>query len=139
MAKGVKMGCTLWVVTLLVLALITASPSNAVMQCNDAMQRILACQTFVMGGATRPSAQCCAGAQYLDSIAAASQPDRQAICECFKSAAQSLPVNVGKARELPELCNLDSGITIDPNVDCSKKSSEKLANGINLEEVIIGE
>ncbi|KAK2992220.1 hypothetical protein RJ640_005707 [Escallonia rubra] len=139
MARGVKMGCTLWVVTLVVLALITTSPTNAVIQCNDAIGRIIECRPFVTGEATTPSAECCAGAKDLDKIAAASQPDRQAICECFKSAAQSLPVNIAKARELPDLCDLNSGITIDPDIDCSQRSSKEIAIGINLEETVIGE
>ncbi|KAK2992218.1 hypothetical protein RJ640_005705 [Escallonia rubra] len=120
MARGVKMGCTLWVITLLVLALITTSPTNAVIGCNDLLERIFACSAFVSGGSNSPSAECCAALQDLDSMAEASQPERQAICKCFQGINKFYRYFIPRASDLIELCDLESNISIDADVDCSQ-------------------
>nr|XP_009623878.1 non-specific lipid-transfer protein 3-like [Nicotiana tomentosiformis] len=110
--------------TLLALILMTLSLvlgfANADVQCSDVILKIIPCQNFLMSGESSPSVACCSGAQALDKEAAASQPDRQAICGCLKSAAQAFPINVDKAAQLPSLCKLTTKIPISPKVDCSK-------------------
>ncbi|PON52172.1 Lipid transfer protein/Par allergen [Parasponia andersonii] len=46
---------------------------------------------------------------------------RRNLCECFKIAARDLHVNPDRARQIPQLCNLQGApnIRIDPNFDCS--------------------
>nr|AGI92939.1 lipid transfer protein 1 [Nicotiana attenuata] len=94
--------------------------AKADVQCSDVILKIIPCQNFLMSGELYPSVACCSGAQALDKEAAASQPDRQAICGCLKSAAQAFPINVDKAAQLPSLCKLTTKIPINPTVDCSK-------------------
>ncbi|XP_016455845.2 non-specific lipid-transfer protein-like [Nicotiana tabacum] len=110
---------TLLAVILMVISLVLGF-ANAEVQCSDVILKIIPCQNFLMSGESSPSVACCSGAQALDKEAAASQPDRQAICGCLKSAAQAFPVNVDKAAQLPTLCKLTTKIPINPTVDCSK-------------------
>ncbi|XAR57748.1 hypothetical protein NMG60_11026000 [Bertholletia excelsa] len=103
----------------LVLLLLVANPTRAV-TCSDAAQDLLPCLGYLTSGVPVPPDQCCTGAKSLNQIAAASAADRKVLCECLKSAAKSFPVDLKKAKQLPELCNFTPVLPIDPNVDCNK-------------------
>ncbi|KAK3036967.1 LOW QUALITY PROTEIN: hypothetical protein RJ639_030932 [Escallonia herrerae] len=124
MARAVKMGCTLWVVTLVVLALITTGLTNAVIQCNDAIGRIFDCRPFVTGEATTPSAACCAGEKDLDRIAAASRTARrfarassppQSRCLSILRKAGSFPNFAILISALPSTQTSTAAISLDAN------------------------
>ncbi|XP_015079011.1 non-specific lipid-transfer protein-like [Solanum pennellii] len=93
--------------------------ANADVECTDMMKNLMPCQGFLMSGDDSPSVDCCSQAQALDKqFAASDKPDREGICSCLKAATQ-IPINLEKAAMLPSLCNLDTKIPIDPNVDCT--------------------
>ncbi|KAK3036968.1 hypothetical protein RJ639_030933 [Escallonia herrerae] len=115
------MRCTLWVVTLVVLALITTSPTNAFIDCNDVIGRILECSRFVMNQTNTLSKECCDGVEDLARVSeAASQMDRQLICDCFWRLARFWPFDSDLVRDLPDMCPLKSDFAIDPDADCTQ-------------------
>ncbi|KAL2495451.1 Non-specific lipid-transfer protein 8 [Forsythia ovata] len=109
-----------WLVVVVFLTVLVSRFANGVIQCKDAVSKVVPCETFLLSGDSTPSVECCTSAQALDKIAMASQPDRKAICECFKDTAKSFPVNLEKARKLPDLCKLNIKVVIDPNIDCDR-------------------
>lgn len=63
---------------------------------------------------------CCPAIRGLDSQVKAT-PDRQAVCNCLKTQAESYGVKLAKAVNLPGLCKVtDLNVPVNPNVDCSK-------------------
>lgn len=112
-----------WFVAVVFLAVVASHRANGVIQCNDAVSKVVPCETYLLSGDITPSVACCTAVQDLDKIAMASQPDRKAICECFKETAKSFPVNLEKAQKLPDLCKVNIKVTINPNVDCDRYNS----------------
>ncbi|KAF5728887.1 non-specific lipid-transfer protein-like [Tripterygium wilfordii] len=51
---------------------------------------------------------------------AATKKMRQQLCTCFKNASKSFGVLPEKAKQVPQLCNVNVPVPIDPNIDCSK-------------------
>ncbi|KAJ8556337.1 hypothetical protein K7X08_023095 [Anisodus acutangulus] len=106
--------------TLLALALILGQ-TNAAIQCGtDVIPKVISCESFMIGQAPTPSKDCCVGLQSLAKTAAASQPDRKAICTCLAAAMKPFPVDFKKAKKLPVLCHFTPFVPIEPNPDCSK-------------------
>ncbi|KAL6992862.1 hypothetical protein U1Q18_010982, partial [Sarracenia purpurea var. burkii] len=105
-----------WWVGLVVLALV-ASPGQAI-SCQDAEVKLFPCLSFLVGKGDGVTVPCCDGAQALNRLAA-SKPDRQAVCGCFKRLAPSLGVKADRAKQIPTLCKIDVGVPIDFSVDCS--------------------
>ncbi|KAL3627441.1 hypothetical protein CASFOL_028804 [Castilleja foliolosa] len=94
--------------------------AKAEIQCSDALSKVLPCEAYLLSGAVGPSAECCSAVQSLSKMATASDGDRKALCQCFKQIANSMPVNLAKAQQLPDLCHVSiGGVKIDPNVDCN--------------------
>nr|ATU75069.1 nonspecific lipid transfer protein [Pinus sylvestris]QWM97377.1 non-specific lipid transfer protein [Pinus sylvestris]QWM97378.1 non-specific lipid transfer protein [Pinus sylvestris] len=88
--------------------------------CNQVVSAMTPCATYLLGNAATPAAACCPSIRGLDSQVKAT-PDRQAVCNCLKTQAQSYGVKLGKAANLPGLCKVtDLNVPISPNVDCSK-------------------
>lgn len=88
--------------------------------CQDAIARMLPCQGFLIGIGDI-SVACCQSAQSLSQIANTNPQDRTSICQSLKQAANVIGINVARAQQIPQLCQIDlaSGL-IDPNVDCNK-------------------
>ncbi|XP_060204035.1 non-specific lipid-transfer protein A-like [Lycium barbarum] len=106
--------------TLFGLALIVGQ-TNATIQCGtDVMPKVMSCGSYMVGPAPTPSKECCVGLQDLAKIAAASQPDRKAICTCITAAMKTVPVDFEKAKKLPDLCHFKPFMPLDRNPDCSK-------------------
>ncbi|KAI3456493.1 hypothetical protein Pfo_013156, partial [Paulownia fortunei] len=118
-------GCFKWLVAVMFMALVVGQ-ATAEIPCNDAVSQVLPCEAYLLSGDTTPSAACCSAVQSLDKIAAASVGDRKAICECFKETAKSFPINLGKAQQLPRLCHVTIGVTVDPNVNCDRVYYKKI-------------
>ncbi|KAK4439377.1 hypothetical protein Salat_0272600 [Sesamum alatum] len=106
-----------WLVAVVFLALVVGR-GTAEVQCSDAVSQLLPCEGFLLGGDTAPSAGCCVSVQSLANIAAASQSDRKALCQCFKDTAKTFPINLDNARQLPQLCHVNINVAIDPSVNC---------------------
>ncbi|KAF5474894.1 hypothetical protein F2P56_006747 [Juglans regia] len=104
---------------LVILTLISACHSEAI-PCPEVTLTLLPCRPFLVG--TRPDYpgfSCCLGVQRLNREASMTNT-RKALCRCFKKAASGLHVDVDKAKQLPQLCNVNNPVPIDPNVNCNK-------------------
>ncbi|KAE8695001.1 Non-specific lipid-transfer protein [Hibiscus syriacus] len=75
------------------------------------------CISYLTNGGEVPPA-CCSGVKYLNA-AAQTTPDRQAACNCLKSAASSMNnVIYSFASELPRKCGVSIPYQISPSTDC---------------------
>ncbi|CAH9140665.1 unnamed protein product [Cuscuta epithymum] len=104
--------------TILIIIMASAS-ATAGIPCSNVVPKVFPCSGYLIGGDSSPSEACCGGAQDLDAQAAASRPDRQAICGCLQAAAAVFPIDVEKAATLNDSCHLKNKIPIDLSVDCS--------------------
>nr|XP_009762169.1 PREDICTED: non-specific lipid-transfer protein-like [Nicotiana sylvestris] len=103
-----------------ILALILSQNKADTIKCVDLILKAVPCEGFLLSQGVTPSQECCVILQDLSRDAAACQPNRQAMCQCFKAATLTFPIDIQKAQRLPQLCNFTSTIPIDPNVYCSK-------------------
>ncbi|KAK4439376.1 hypothetical protein Salat_0272500 [Sesamum alatum] len=110
---------SVWVVGLLVLAVGTSRPVSAI-SCLDAVTRLMPCQPFLLGASSSVTVPCCQGAESLNQLAGSDRGQLKTLCQCLKQAAVSIGVNVDRAKQLPQLCNITVPVPIDPNVDCDR-------------------
>nr|XP_004513718.2 non-specific lipid-transfer protein A-like [Cicer arietinum] len=86
--------------------------------CPGAIFSLVPCVPFLTGLGSAPSASCCAGAnnvfQKADNVQA-----RRDLCNCLKGASSKFGVNSDKAKQLPQLCNINLSFPIDLNIDCN--------------------
>uniref|UniRef100_A0A0E0LCD0 Non-specific lipid-transfer protein n=1 Tax=Oryza punctata TaxID=4537 RepID=A0A0E0LCD0_ORYPU len=89
--------------------------------CSDVIADVTPCLGFLQGDDDHPSGECCDGLSSLVAAAATTE-DRQAACECLKSAVsgQFTAVEAAPARDLPADCGLSLPYTFSPDVDCSQ-------------------
>ncbi|RBG47962.1 hypothetical protein BRM46_09900, partial [Xanthomonas oryzae pv. oryzae] len=92
------------VVALLCLVVATA-PTVQAITCGQVTSSLAPCIPYLkQGGAVPPS--CCAGVRSLNA-AAKTTPDRQAVCNCLKSAAGAISgFNANNAAVLPGKCGV---------------------------------
>ncbi|KAK2406204.1 non-specific lipid-transfer protein [Trifolium repens] len=74
------------------------------------------CTGYLKGGAGDPSPACCSGLKKLNA-AGATTPDRQAACNCLKSAISGLSTNI--AAGLPAKCGVNIPCKISTSTNCS--------------------
>ncbi|KAL6876436.1 hypothetical protein ACP4OV_013008 [Aristida adscensionis] len=91
---------------------------EAEVDCSGVLSGLSPCLDFVQGDDEQPSAACCAGVNQLFD-AGESVDDRQATCECLKSAYSQVNVDLSAAKSLPGDCGLSLTYTISPDMDCS--------------------
>ncbi|PIN04813.1 hypothetical protein CDL12_22648 [Handroanthus impetiginosus] len=109
-----------WPAAVVILTLVIGRASaTAEILCDDAVSRLLPCGNFLKSIAPVPSAACCSAVKSLDKIAVESPENRKVLCECFKDAANSFPINLVKARQLRKLCNA-TGVEIGPDINCNR-------------------
>ncbi|OMP08076.1 Plant lipid transfer protein/Par allergen [Corchorus capsularis] len=114
MASAIKFAC----VAILCMALVSAPLAEGAITCGQVTSSLAACIAYLRGGPLTPG--CCNGVRSLNS-AAKTTPDRQAACNCLKSAAGSIPgINFGLAGGLPGKCRVSIPYKISPSTDCSK-------------------
>ncbi|KAL1560064.1 non-specific lipid-transfer protein 3-like [Salvia divinorum] len=108
-----------WAFALVIMALVVGRATAAI-GCGDAVSKVLPCQSFMLSGAAAPSPSCCSAVQSPEKMERASTDDRQAICKCFKGLYRLFPVNIDKAKLVPQLCNVTISIAVTPNIDCDR-------------------
>ena len=108
-----------WALLGLIVSAYLVCVAHSVFQCTDALPKVTPCQNYVLGGATTPSAECCAGLNSLDK-ATTKHEDRKALCECAKEAAKLVPIDFSKINQIPNLCHIPFNLTIGPDMDCNK-------------------
>ncbi|XP_010252072.1 PREDICTED: non-specific lipid-transfer protein 1-like [Nelumbo nucifera] len=92
---------------------------DAAISCGQLASLLSPCVNYFVKGGPLPPA-CCSGVRTLNS-AAKTTADRQATCQCLKSAAASIPgLNLGLANSIPGKCGVNFPYKISPSTDCSR-------------------
>ncbi|XP_062227640.1 non-specific lipid-transfer protein 1-like [Phragmites australis] len=91
---------------------------QADIECSDVLSGLSPCLGFVEGDVDHPSSECCDGVT-TTYAAADTTTDRQAMCECLKSAYDRVNADLSAAQALPADCGLSLSYTISPDFDCS--------------------
>lgn len=108
-------------VVLLMCMVMGAPIAQAAITCGQVSSSIGPCIAYAKtNGAGGVPPTCCAGIKNLNA-AAKTTPDRQAACNCLKTAAGSISgINYGTAAALPGKCGVSIPYKISPSTDCSK-------------------
>ncbi|KAL6603964.1 hypothetical protein ACP70R_044325 [Stipagrostis hirtigluma subsp. patula] len=115
MTKNISAFAVLFLVAMLALQQLAV---EADVECSDVLTGLSPCLDFVQGDEAQPSAACCAGVTNLVE-AAETTADRQATCECLKSAMGQVSGDLSGVQALPGDCGLKLSYTISPDMDCS--------------------
>ncbi|KAM5585010.1 non-specific lipid-transfer protein 1 [Rosa sericea] len=101
---------------------LNAPPTNGDISCQEALCDLIPCQPYLeSSGPPTPTVRCCIGVRNVNANATTTEI-RRGLCECFKKAAASMPIDPQKLMKLPEFCQVSVPVTLDPKVDCSKIS-----------------
>ncbi|KAJ0047023.1 hypothetical protein Pint_04704 [Pistacia integerrima] len=93
-------------------------PGEAV-QCGQVAASLAPCMPYLENEGN-PSAACCDRVRNIKAITPTTS-DRQAACECVKSAAAKHPnINPDAASSLPGKCGAPLNIPISQNTNCAK-------------------
>jgi hypothetical protein len=92
--------------------------ARADIACPDVFNDLEPCLSFLQGGTSSPSGQCCAGVRALYA-AADTTADRRATCVCLKMAYNQVHAQLSAARALPGDCGLSLSYPITPDIDCN--------------------
>jgi hypothetical protein len=102
----------------LMMCMIVAPMADAAISCGQVSGALSPCIGYLRGGAG-PSPACCAGVKRLNA-AATTTPDRQAACNCLKSAAGAISgLNTGAASSLPGKCGVNIPYKISTSTNCA--------------------
>jgi hypothetical protein len=102
----------------LLMCMILAPISEAAITCGTVTSNVAQCIPYLKGTVPSPSAACCAGVRRLNA-AAATKPDRQAACNCLKSAAGAIyGLNNNIAAGLPGKCGVNIPYKISTSTNC---------------------
>ncbi|XP_021280977.1 non-specific lipid-transfer protein-like [Herrania umbratica] len=109
-------------VLLMLSALATAETSLLAPSCADVTKAVAPCLDFLKGkGGADPSRACCDGAGEL-AKETRTKNDRQAVCECLKTALGKVgSYDASRVPLIAKKCNVDINIPpITDQTDCSK-------------------
>ncbi|GMN40562.1 hypothetical protein TIFTF001_009789 [Ficus carica] len=106
------------VVCLAIMAMVVGgAPLADALTCGQVSSSLAPCISYLRTGGTVPAA-CCNGIKSLNA-AAKTTADRQAACNCIKSASKSINgINFSLAAGLPGKCGVSIPYKISPNTDC---------------------
>lgn len=91
---------------------------ESVLECTDVTQYVSPCIPYVTQNG--PLGTCCDGIQGLFN-AAQTTPDRQSVCNCFKSVTSGYSsAEADNAAGLPTQCGINIPYKLSPSTDCSK-------------------
>ncbi|XP_011091590.1 non-specific lipid-transfer protein 2-like [Sesamum indicum] len=100
-----------------VLAMAVAPRSEAAITCGTVVSDLDSCLSYLTNKG--PLGSCCSGVKGLYGAAKTTQ-DRQSVCNCLKSLADSYTdVDLSKAAGLPGQCGVNIPYKISPSTDCS--------------------
>ncbi|KAK7855828.1 non-specific lipid-transfer protein [Quercus suber] len=94
--------------------------AQATITCTQVSNGVLPCVTYLRStGASPPPANCCQGVRNLNGMAKTT-PDRQAACNCLKTAASEISgLNPTLVANLPKNCGVTIPYKISTSTDCS--------------------
>ena len=106
------------VVMVICIAVVGAPMAQAAISCGQVTSRLTPCLGYLQkGGAPAPG--CCSGIKAV-LASAKTTPDRQAVCNCLKSAAGRIPgLNLGNAASLPGKCGVNLPYKISTSTNCA--------------------
>ncbi|KAJ1416331.1 Plant lipid transfer protein/Par allergen [Sesbania bispinosa] len=106
-------------VAVMCIAVMVAPMAEATITCGLVTSSLAPCITYLGGKAPAPSAACCAGVKKVNG-AAQTTPDRQAACNCLKTAAGAISgFNAGNAASLPGKCGVNIPYKISTSTNCA--------------------
>ncbi|XP_041996634.1 non-specific lipid-transfer protein 1-like [Salvia splendens] len=103
------------VVIVVVAAVVTA---EGAISCGQVMSSVSPCLAYLQGSGP-VAASCCDGVKNLNK-AAATTPDRQAVCGCIKSLAPTVGAKPDLINSLISKCGVALPYRYSPSMDCSK-------------------
>ncbi|KAG6437010.1 hypothetical protein SASPL_101917 [Salvia splendens] len=103
------------VVCLVVVAAVTA---ESTISCGQVMRSVSPCLAYLRGSGP-VAASCCDGVKNLNK-AAATTPDRQAVCGCMKSLAPTVGAKADLINSLISKCGVALPYRYFSSMDCSK-------------------
>ncbi|KAL3627440.1 hypothetical protein CASFOL_028803 [Castilleja foliolosa] len=118
------------IVGLLVLAVGPMSRVSAI-SCIDTITMLMPCQPFLMGNGNDVTVPCCQGAESLSQLVSSNRNELKDTCQCIKQAAAAMGVDVARAKQIPQLCNISVPVPIDPNVNCDICDALEVIKGGN--------
>ncbi|GLJ47361.1 hypothetical protein SUGI_0999650 [Cryptomeria japonica] len=92
--------------------------AEGAISCSMVVSDVVPCLSYVSGSAAQPTQGCCNGIRSLNS-GAKTTADRQAVCNCIKSAASSYQSNYARIGKLPAACGVNLGFAITPSLNCA--------------------
>ncbi|XP_061349034.1 non-specific lipid-transfer protein 1-like [Gastrolobium bilobum] len=112
---SVKYAC---VVVMMCMALVGAPMAEAAITCGQVVSSLTPCITYLTrGGAPTPG--CCNGVKGVNN-AAKTTADRQAACNCLKTAAGSIRgFDANNAASLPGKCGVNIPYKISTSTNCA--------------------
>ncbi|CAL5211155.1 unnamed protein product [Lathyrus oleraceus] len=116
MARSMKLAC----VALVICMVVIAPMAEAALSCGAVTGDLAPCLTYLQApNNASPPPPCCAGVKKLLG-AATTTPDRQAACNCLKSAAGSISkLNTNNAAALPGKCGVSIPYKISTSTNCN--------------------
>ncbi|XP_010091033.2 non-specific lipid-transfer protein 1 [Morus notabilis] len=100
------------------LAVVVGAPLAEAITCGQVSSSVAPCINYLKVGGAVPAA-CCNGVRSLNS-AAKTTADRQAACNCLKTASASIKgINLSLAAGLPGKCGVSVPYKISPSTNCN--------------------
>ena len=98
---------------------LVASPVAEAITCGQVASSVAPCVPYLQKGGA-PSPGCCSGVRGLVGQAQTTA-DKQAVCNCLKSAAGSMSgLNPKNAESLPSQCNVNIPYKISTSTNCAR-------------------
>ncbi|KAL4606457.1 hypothetical protein ACB092_09G104500 [Castanea dentata] len=103
---------------LAVMCMVIGAPvAQAAISCGQVQSSLVACISYLRSGGS-PTQACCNGVKSLNN-AAKTTADRQAACECLKTAAGSISgLSPANAASLPGKCGVNVPYKISTSTNC---------------------
>lgn len=97
-----------------------AGNTNAGITCKDVATSLGSCVSYLIGQQPKPADGCCAGVRKMREMAVTNE-DKEAACECMKTAAQNIQnVKDEFVAALPGQCGTPLPFPISSSIDCTK-------------------
>ncbi|GLJ47348.1 hypothetical protein SUGI_0999460 [Cryptomeria japonica] len=119
-----KEGSYKWKLVYFVVAIIgmvvvgMSSKADGAISCSTVVSDLILCLSYILGSSAQPTKGCCNGIKTHNTVAKTID-DRQAMCNCIKSAASSYNNYFDMASKLPDVCGVNLGFALTPLLDCS--------------------
>ncbi|OIW00888.1 hypothetical protein TanjilG_20889 [Lupinus angustifolius] len=110
---GIKVAC----LVMMCMIVVAAPIAQAAITCGQVTSKLAPCITYLRSGGP-VSGGCCGGVKALVA-AAQSTADKQAACNCLKSAASAIKFNPGNAASLPGKCRVSIPYKISSSTNCA--------------------